>query len=120
MCGRRSSRLQRLELRSPLEAKGNSDVAESISRVVGILMVSMAFVSGCQDARSGAAATSAGSTPVPATGAAPAIPGTGRTSNPNLAAPFVPRTGQFDGGMSDAEVQRLGGGAPAPGSTRRQ
>jgi hypothetical protein len=95
-------------------------VAESISGVVGILMVSMAVVSGCQDVRSGAAATSAGPTPVPTTGTAPAIPGAGRTSNPNLAAPFVPRTGQFDGGMSDAEVQRLGGGAPAPGSTRRQ
>jgi hypothetical protein len=103
-----------------VEAKGNSDVAESISRVVGILMASMAFVSGCQDTRRGAAVTSAGPILVPATGAAPAVPGSGRTSNPNLAAPFVPRTGQFDGGMSDAEVQRLGGGAPAPGSTRRQ
>lgn len=120
MCGRRSSRLQRLELRSPLEAKGNSDVAESISRVVAALMMSMAFVSGGQDARSGAAATSAGPTLVPTTEAAPAMPGAGRMLNADLAAPFVPRTGQFDGGMNDAEVQRLGGGAPAPGSTRRQ
>ena len=95
-------------------------MAESISRVVGISMVSTAFVSGCQDERSGAAATSAGPAPVPAAGTAPAALGAGRTSNPNRAAPFVPRTGQFDGGMSDAEVQRLGGGAPLPGSTRRQ
>jgi hypothetical protein len=95
-------------------------MAGSIFSVAAILMASIAFASGCQDARSKTATTSAGPTLAPTTGAAPAIPGAGRTSNPNLAAPFVPRTGQFDGGMSDAEVQRLGGGAPAPGSTRRQ
>jgi hypothetical protein len=95
-------------------------VAESISRVVAALMMSMAFVSGGQDARSGAAATSAGPTLVPTTATGPAIPGAGRTSNPNLTALFVPRTGQFDGGVSDAEVQRLGGEAPPARTTRRQ
>jgi hypothetical protein len=116
----RAGAIIRLELRASPKIKGGSDVGESISGVVAVLMVSMAFVSGCQDARSRAPATSTGPTLVPTTGAAPSIPGAGRTLSPNLAAPFVPRTGQFDGGMSDAEVQRLGGGAPPPGGTRRQ
>ena len=95
-------------------------MAKSISGVFAILLASMVVVSGCQEARSRASTTAAGSTLVPTTGAAPAVPGAGRASSPNLAAPFVPRTGQFDGGMSNAEVQRSDGGAPPPGGTRRQ
>jgi hypothetical protein len=95
-------------------------MAERICGVVTVLIVSIFFVSGCQDARSRAPATSTGPTLVPTTGAPPSIPGAGRALGPNLAAPFVPRTGQFDGGMSNAEVQRSGGGAPPPGGNRRQ
>jgi hypothetical protein len=95
-------------------------VAKSISGVFAILLASMVVVSGCQEARGRASTASARPTLEPTTGAAPAVPGAGRASSPDHAAPFVPRTGQFDGGMSNAEVQRSGGGPPPPGGTRRQ
>ena len=78
-----------------------------------------------------AACNTAPSTPrqptnVGASAAAPIVPGTGQINGgisnaevqrvpagPGAQAPIVPGTGQINGGISNAEVDRVGGGPPS-------